>query len=202
MGLWGPAIFTIPLLAAWYSYEQLNVRTLRPDVRARGRTRARRDLRGVTRARRQRSRLPLETSSVSPITSSTRSRPAALLHHLGQVCLDEPEDGRARPTAVAQAARRFFVSLRCSPAGDIIAAEPMANRDKVGSPDADGGSGAESHERVRRAVTRKGRLASAALEASTRAGYVYSARVLSARWHSIAPACCLQLRRSGRVRFR
>ena len=25
MGLWGPAIFTIPLLAAWYSYEQLNV---------------------------------------------------------------------------------------------------------------------------------------------------------------------------------
>ena len=38
MGLWGPAIFTIPLLAAWYSYEHLEVirRTYDQTIRALG----------------------------------------------------------------------------------------------------------------------------------------------------------------------
>ena len=38
MGLWGPAVFTIPLLAAWYSYEHLDVirRTYDQTIRALG----------------------------------------------------------------------------------------------------------------------------------------------------------------------
>jgi len=38
MGLWGPAVFTIPLLAAWYSYEHLEVirRTYDQTIRALG----------------------------------------------------------------------------------------------------------------------------------------------------------------------
>jgi hypothetical protein len=38
MGLWGPAIFTIPLLGAWYSYEHLEIirRTYDQTIRALG----------------------------------------------------------------------------------------------------------------------------------------------------------------------
>ena len=45
MGLWGPVVFTIPLLAAWYSYERLDAHPphVRPDhPRAGCRPRARR----------------------------------------------------------------------------------------------------------------------------------------------------------------
>jgi hypothetical protein len=52
---------------------------------------------------------------------------AALLHHLGQVCLDEPDDGRSpEPVAVAQAGAAVLRGTRLlAPAGDIIATEVM-----------------------------------------------------------------------------
>ena len=57
MGLWGPAVFTIPLLAAWYSYEHLDGHPphVRPDdPRARRRAGAR--WHGARRSRRARRR--------------------------------------------------------------------------------------------------------------------------------------------------
>ena len=131
-----PAVFTIPLLAAWYSYEHLDVirAHLRPDdPRARRRARARRHgARGPRRARRRRSRSRWAASSASRGTSSTQLETAALLHHLGQVCLDEPEDGRPpEPAAVAQAGAAILRGTPLlAPAGDIIAAESMPYRDK------------------------------------------------------------------------
>jgi hypothetical protein len=63
----------------------------------------------------------------------TQIETAALLHHLGQVCLDEPDDGRPpEPVAVAQAGATILRGTQLlAPAGDIIAAEWMPARRTV-----------------------------------------------------------------------
>ncbi len=50
-----------------------------------------------------------------------------MLHHLGQVCVDEPEDGRpAEAAAVAEAGAAILRSTSLlAPAGDVVAAETM-----------------------------------------------------------------------------
>jgi response regulator RpfG family c-di-GMP phosphodiesterase len=55
---------------------------------------------------------------------------AALLHHLGAVCLDETEDGSPLdPEEVALAgATMLRASDVLAPAGDIVAAEPLLHR--------------------------------------------------------------------------
>jgi len=60
---------------------------------------------------------------------------AALLHHLGQVCLDEPDDGRPpEPVSVAEAGATILRGTQLlAPAGDIIAAEWMPYRRNVSS---------------------------------------------------------------------
>ena len=110
MGLWGPVVFTIPLLAAWYSYEHLDLirRTYDQTIRALG---AAPELGGMVRDGHAERVASLSSrsaaSSGSRATSSTQLETAALLHHLGQVCLDEPDDGRSpEPGAVARVGRR------------------------------------------------------------------------------------------------
>ena len=111
---------------------------------------------------------------------------AALLHHLGQVCLDEPE---RRPPAGAglrwrRRARRSSAARQLlAPAGDIIAAEAMPYRDEVGvATVGDVRADPEGRERVRRAVaTVDADRAGLALEALYSAPeYLYDARVLGA----------------------
>jgi hypothetical protein len=60
-------------------------------------------------------------------------RTAALLHHLGQVCLDEPEDGRRpEPALVANAGADILRGTALlAPAGEIIAAEVLPAPDRV-----------------------------------------------------------------------
>jgi hypothetical protein len=60
---------------------------------------------------------------------------AALLHHLGQVCLDEPDDGRPpEPVAVAQSGATILRGTQLlAPAGDIVASEWMPYRRDVSS---------------------------------------------------------------------
>ena len=161
MGLWGPAVFTIPLLAAWYSYEHLAADPphLRPDhPRTRRRARARRH--GARRARGARRRprgRDGEHARASRVTSSTQLETAALLHHLGQVCLDEPDDGRPpEPVSVAQAGATILRGTQLlAPAGDIIAAEWMPYRQNVSSrPSVMSGQILKVAERVRRALRR------------------------------------------------
>ena len=134
MGLWGPAVFTIPLLAAWYSYEHLATirRTYDQTIRALG---AAPELGGLVRDGHA-ERVAALTVAIGAERGFSREElqqleTAALLHHLGQVCLDEPEDGR-RPEAVAvsEAGATILRSTQLlAPAGDIIAAEWLPLRD-------------------------------------------------------------------------
>jgi hypothetical protein len=130
MGLWGPAVFTIPLLAAWYSYERLEVirRTYEQTIRALG---AAPELGGlVLEGHAERvAELSVLMGDVLGLSSAELEplETAALLHHLGQMCLDEPEGGRsADPAAVAQAGAVILRSTALlAPAGDVIAAESL-----------------------------------------------------------------------------
>jgi hypothetical protein len=138
MGLWGPAVFTIPLLAAWYSYEHLDEirRTYDQTIRALG---AAPELGGlVTDGHAER----VADVSVAIGTELGFSRSdlahletAALLHHLGQVCLDEPEEGRwPEPVAVAESGAAILRSTALlSPAGDIVAAGAVPYREHPGA---------------------------------------------------------------------
>jgi hypothetical protein len=138
MGLWGPAVFTIPLLAAWYSYERLELirRTYDQTIRALG---AAPELGGMVREGHGERVADLAVAMGSTLGCSreelTQIETAALLHHLGQVCLDEPEDGRPpEPVSVAQAGATILRGTQLlAPAGDIIAAEWMPVREKVSS---------------------------------------------------------------------
>ena len=81
-----------------------------------------------------RSPCPSPWSSASRGTSSREIETAALLHHLGQVCLDEPDDGRGPdPAAVAASGAEILRSTPLlAPSGDIIASETMPLREKHG----------------------------------------------------------------------
>jgi hypothetical protein len=138
MGLWGPAVFTIPLLAAWYSYEHLEVirRTYDQTIRALG---AAPELGGMVRDGHAERVADLAVAMGASLGFSrhelSQLETAALLHHLGQVCLDEPEDGRPpEPIAVAQSGATILRGTQLlAPAGDIIAAEWMPYRRNVSS---------------------------------------------------------------------
>ena len=138
MGLWGPAVFTIPLLAAWYSYEHLESirRTYDQTIRALG---AAPELGGMVRDGHAERVADLTVAMGSSLGFSYHElgqlETAALLHHLGQVCLDEPDDGRPpEPVSVAQAGATILRGTQLlAPAGDIIAAEWMPYREHVSS---------------------------------------------------------------------
>jgi hypothetical protein len=138
MGLWGPAIFTIPLLAAWYSYEHLALirRTYDQTIRALG---AAPELGGMVRDGHS-ERVADLTLAMGNVLGFSRHElvqleTAALLHHLGQVCLDEPDDGRPpEPVEVAHAGATILRGTQLlAPAGDIIAAKWMPYRQSVSS---------------------------------------------------------------------
>ncbi|MET0276562.1 MAG: HD domain-containing protein [Acidimicrobiia bacterium] len=138
MGLWGPLVFTIPLLAAAYSYEHLDEirRTYDQTIRALG---AAPELGGIVRDGHSVRVASLAVSIGAELGFSRHElaqlETAALLHHLGQVCLDEPDDGRApEPAAVAASGAQILRSTPLlAPAGDIIAAESLPSRERIGS---------------------------------------------------------------------
>jgi hypothetical protein len=138
MGLWGPAVFTIPLLAAWYSYDHLEIirRTYDQTIRALG---AAPELGGLVRDGHTERVADLCVAIANELGFSRHEleqlETAAFLHHLGQVCVDEPDDGRApEPVAVAQAGAAVLRGTRLlAPSGDIIAAETMPFREKISS---------------------------------------------------------------------
>lgn len=138
MGLWGPVVFTIPLLAAWYSYDHLDQirRTYDQTIRALG---AAPELGGIVREGHSERVATLSQSIGAELGFSRHElaqlETASLLHHLGQVCLDEPDDGRpADPASVAASGAAILRSTPLlAPAGDIIAAEISPQRAKLGS---------------------------------------------------------------------
>ncbi len=133
LGLWGPVLFSIPLLAAWYSFELLasTRRSFRQTVRALGTAP---ELGGLVRPGHVERVAGLAVSMGReldlPAQELEQLETAALLHHLGAVCLDEPADGAPHdPVAVAKSgAAMLRASEALAPAGDIVAAEPLLHR--------------------------------------------------------------------------
>lgn len=136
LGLWGLLLFSVLLLAAWYSFELLasTRRNFRQTVRALG---VAPELGGLVRAGHAERvaemvvaighELSMDPSDVEHLET------AALLHHLGAVCLDEPADGSSHdPVAVAEAgAQMLRRSDALASAGEIVAAELLLHRHPV-----------------------------------------------------------------------
>lgn len=132
LGLWGPILFSIPLLAAWYSFERLSTArhtyeqtiealSLAPELgglSASGHSQRVADL--VVEMGRE---LGMNREAVE------RLRVAAMLHHLGAVCLDVPSDGLLDWTEVAaSSAAMLRATPALTPAGDLVAASPRSHR--------------------------------------------------------------------------
>ena len=139
LGLWGPALFSIPLLAVWYSFELLGRtrQTFRQTVQALG---IAPELGALVRSGHVERVAHLAVSIGSELGVSESQledlETAAWLHHLGAVCLDDPSPGEEPDaTAVARAgAEMLRVSQALSNAGDIVAAEPSLHRSPRGAP--------------------------------------------------------------------
>ncbi len=139
LGVWGPLLFSIPLLATWYSFERLDSisRTYRQTIEALAMAP---ELGGVVRmghAERVAAlagdigrELGLDDTNIDDLET------AALLHHLGQVTLDEPAPGTRvdlREVAeVTAALLRDIEPLRA--AAEIVAGEPLGARDSMRHP--------------------------------------------------------------------
>ncbi|MBV8950635.1 MAG: hypothetical protein JOZ99_07155 [Actinobacteria bacterium] len=131
MGLWGPLIFSVPLLATWYSFNRLSSirRTYDQTIRALS---IAPELGGLVRpghAARVAElcvaigrELDLEPDALHHLET------AALLHHIGHLCLDDAEVlGRpADPWEVAEAGAAILRATDyLAPAGDLLAVEPV-----------------------------------------------------------------------------
>lgn len=133
LGLWGPLLFSIPLVAAWYSFELLasTRRSFDQTVRALA---AAPELGGLVREGHAERVATLAAGMGRELNMSAgdldQLETAALLHHLGAVCLDEPEPGDVLdPIQVAEAgATMLRASDELAPAGDVVAAEPLLHR--------------------------------------------------------------------------
>ena len=142
LGLWGPLLFSIPLVAAWYSLELLATtrRSFRQTVSALG---AAPELGGLVRPGHVERVAELAVAMGEELdlsgSETEQLETAALLHHLGAVCLDEaPTDRSLDPLEVARAgAAMLRASPALAPAGDIVAAEPSLHRSRPGASEAD-----------------------------------------------------------------
>ena len=189
LGLWGPLLFSIPLLAAWYSFELLvsTRRSFRQTVSALG---VAPELGGLVRPGHVERVAELAVAMGHEVELSASEldhlETAALLHHLGAVCLDEPEAGaRLDPIAVARSgATMLRASEALSPAGDIVAAEPLLHRPpgpEVVSPAALAGQILKVASAFDELTEGRAEHAAWAVEALyTGPGYVYDGRVLGA----------------------
>ncbi|MCZ7534973.1 MAG: hypothetical protein M5T61_02835 [Acidimicrobiia bacterium] len=127
VGIWGPLLFSIPLLAAWYAFDRLESasRTHRQTIEALSLAP---ELGGLVRdghARRVAATALLVGRELDvPAEQLEQMETAALLHHLGEVILDDPAHLGA-PHAEEKVAEVTAGILRniapLSAAGDIVA---------------------------------------------------------------------------------
>jgi len=133
LGLWGPLLFSIPLLAAWYSFELLasTRRNFRQTVEALG---VAPELGGLVRAGHAQRVAALAVAMGRDLhiheAELDHLETAAFLHHLGAVCLDAPGDGQALDSneVAAVGAEMLRASEILAPAGAIVAAAPALHR--------------------------------------------------------------------------
>ena len=129
MGLWGPLLFSIPLLAAWYSFERLASirRTYDQTISALSVVP---ELAGLVRRGHATRVAALSVELGRELHLSAEDieylQAAALLHHLGHLCLDDPEV-RGRPIEPSEVTDKGAEILReteyLRPAGDLLASD-------------------------------------------------------------------------------
>jgi hypothetical protein len=186
-GIWAPLFFSTPLLAAWYAFDRLDSATQAYHQTIESLAMAP-EFGGLVPPGHSTRVASLSVSMASQLgvsASDTRDlEMAALLHHLGQVTLDEPEDP-AHPIPASEVAAVTGAMLReikpLAAAGDIVAGEGSTPRRRVAAQILRVASDYDD------LVTRDGGDADVAIEMLRSApGYVYDAKVLSALERVIA----------------
>jgi hypothetical protein len=137
VGIWGPLLFSTPLLAAWYAFERLDAatRAYRQTIEALamapefgGLVPPGHSQRVATLASAMAGTLGISANDTSDLEM------ASLLHHLGQVTIDEPEDlerGIA-PSEVAAVTSAMLREIKpLAGAGDIVAGDADDPRRRV-----------------------------------------------------------------------
>jgi hypothetical protein len=129
MGLWGPLVFSVPLLAAWYSFERLAAirKTYEQTLAALSVVP---ELGGLARQGHA-ERVAHLSDALGRDLGLGRAeldslRAAALLHHLGHLCLDDPvERGHhIEPSEVSDKGAEILRQTgHLAPAGDILASD-------------------------------------------------------------------------------
>jgi hypothetical protein len=134
--IWGPLLFATPLLAAWYAFERLDQARLayRQTIESLAMSPELAGLVPAGHAERVASlvgyignRLGLSESDLDDLEM------AALLHHLGQVTLDDPDvAGRPDPAHVADVTGAMLGEIRpLARAGDIVAGDANDERRRI-----------------------------------------------------------------------
>ncbi len=131
VGLWGVALFSVPLLAAWFSYERLAVisRTSEQTILALSVVPEMAGLARTGHASRV-SDLALAVGADRGMSPAELDdlRAAALLHHLGHLCLDAPEVRGApvEPYEVADKGAEILRQTDLAAAGDLLATDEVS----------------------------------------------------------------------------
>jgi hypothetical protein len=137
LGIWGPLFFSTPLLAAWYAFERLDSATLayHQTIEALAMAPEFGGLVPPGHSHRVAALSGLMAGSLGlsgTVTSDLEM--AALLHHLGQVTIDEPEDPERSiaPSEVAAVTSAMLREIKpLAGAGDIVAGDADDPRRRV-----------------------------------------------------------------------
>ena len=137
VGLWGPLLFSTPLLAAWYAFERLDSATTAYLQTIESLAMAP-EFGGIVPPGHSQRVKALATAMAASLGVSAADTAdlemAALLHHLGQVTIDEPDD-LTSPTPPSEVAAVTSAMLReikpLAAAGDIVAGDPADPRRRV-----------------------------------------------------------------------
>ncbi len=137
VGIWGPLLFSTPLLAAWYAFERLDsaTRAYRQTIESLAMAP---EFGGIVPPGHSRRVATLSAAMADELGVSASDTSdlemAALLHHLGQVTIDEPEDP-SRPIPASEVAAVTSTMLReikpLAGAGDIVAGDAADPRRRV-----------------------------------------------------------------------
>lgn len=196
MGLWGVVVFSVPLLATWYSFSRLGAIRHTYDQTIRALSLAP-ELGGFVRPGHAERVAGLSVAIGRELgldhVALRNVEIAARLHHLGHLCLDDPEV-LGRPADPWEVAEAGAVILRATDylaaAGDVLATEPLRHRralDVLDEPSAIGGQVlkvASAYDELTAGDESQARGALEALHSGP--GYVYDGRVLDALERVIA----------------
>jgi hypothetical protein len=137
IGIWGPVLFSTPLLAAWYAFERLHsaTRAYRQTVESLARAP---EFGGIVPPGHSERVAALSVAMATelgvPAADINDLELAALLHHLGQVTLDEPDDNTRGPTPSEVAAVTSTMLREIKPlagAGEIVGGDTAEPRRRV-----------------------------------------------------------------------